>query len=114
MQQYDIMLSPTMATPPLQIGRLSLSREDRAAYGRDIAKTVAFTALFNASGNPAMSMPLGISSGGLPIGIQFAGRYADESTLFRLAGQLEQAAPWNHRRPSIQGVSDGALAGRPS
>ena len=114
MQEYDIMLSPTMATPPLEIGRLSLSREDRAAYGRDIAKTVAFTALFNASGNPAMSMPLGISSGGLPIGIQFAGRYADESTLFRLAGQLEQAAPWNDRRPSIQSVSDGAVTPEPS
>lgn len=101
MQAYDIILSPTMATPPLEIGRLSLSRDDLAAYGTDIAKTLAFTSLFNASGNPAMSVPLGTASDGLPIGIQFAGRYADESTLFRLAGQLEQAAPWRDRRPLV-------------
>lgn len=94
MEDYDVILSPTMATPPLEIGRLSLSRDDLAAYRADIAKTIGFTSLFNMAGNPAMSVPLGMSSAGLPIGIQFAGRYADESTLFRLAGQLEQAAPW--------------------
>jgi amidase len=94
MEGYDVILSPTMATPPLEIGKLSLSRDDLAAYGTDIAKTIAFTSLFNIAGNPAMSVPLGMSKDGLPIGIQFAGRYADESTLFRLAGQLEQAAPW--------------------
>ena len=98
---YDLLLSPTMGVPPLELGRLSLDRENQRAYRADIVRTVAFTSLFNASGNPAMSVPLHWSAEGLPIGAQFAGRYADESTLFRLAGQLEAARPWRDRRPPI-------------
>ena len=101
MQDYDIILSPTMATPPLEIGRLSLSREDRHAFGVDISKTIAFTSLFNATGNPAMSVPLAWNDAGLPIGIQFVGRSWDEATLFRLASQLEQAQPWFDKRPPM-------------
>lgn len=57
----------------------------------------------NISGNPAMSVPLGVDSDGLPVGMSFLGRFGDEATLFRLAGQLEKAAPWADRKP-------GALA----
>ena len=99
MEDYDVLLSPTMATPPLEIGRLSLSREDQGARVQDAARTVAFTSLFNATGSPAMSVPLSWNAAGLPIGIQFAGRANDEATLFRLASQLEQARPWFDRRP---------------
>lgn len=100
-EDYDLLLSPTMGVPPLELGRLSLDREDQKAYRADILRTVGFTSLFNASGNPAMSVPLYWNAQGLPIGAQFAGRSADESTLFRLAGQLEAARPWEGRRPPI-------------
>lgn len=100
-EEYDVLLSPTMAVPPLELGRLSLDREDQAAFRDDIVRTIGFTSLFNASGNPAMSVPLFWNEEGLPIGLQFAGRYSDEATLFRLAGQLESARPWAERRPSV-------------
>jgi len=62
-----------------------------------------FTPLFNATGQPAMSVPLYWNEAGLPVGMHFVARYGEESTLFRLAGQLEQAAPWFDRRPPVSG-----------
>ena len=103
LQDVDVILTPTMATPPIELGRIHLSNPDP---GKDIEKLfqyIGFCQLFNASGNPAMSVPLAWNDDGLPIGIQFAGRFGDESTLFRLAGQLEQARPWFDKRPPIVG-----------
>jgi amidase len=68
-----------------------------------VNRSIAFTSLFNSTGNPAMSVPLHWTESGLPVGVQFAGRFGDEATLFRLAGQLEAAKPWNHRRPPLLG-----------
>ncbi|HEX9132217.1 MAG TPA: amidase family protein [Ktedonobacteraceae bacterium] len=62
---------------------------------------IPFTPLFNVTGQPAISLPLGQSSDGLPIGVQLVARYGDEATLLRLAAQLEQALPWALRSPSI-------------
>jgi len=59
------------------------------------------TPLFNATGQPAMSVPLWWTDDGLPIGMQFVGRFGDEATLFRLAGQLEGKRPWVGQLPSI-------------
>lgn len=101
LQEYDVLLTPTMAAPPAPIGALALDNPDFGAFANNVASAVGFTQLFNASGHPAMSVPLHWNAAGLPIGIQFAARFGDEGTLFRLAAQLEAAAPWFERRPAL-------------
>ncbi len=101
-ERYDLLLTPTMAAPPQPLGALSLSHPDPARYVANLLKTIAFTQLMNVAGNPAMSVPLHWNSDGLPIGLQFAARFGDEATLFRLAGQLEEARPWRQRRPPLR------------
>jgi Asp-tRNA(Asn)/Glu-tRNA(Gln) amidotransferase A subunit family amidase len=99
LEPVDLLLTPTMCTPPAQLGELSLSNTDlMELLGRLMAST-GFTQLFNIAGNPAMSVPLHWNAAGLPIGVQFAGRFGDEATLFRLAAELELARPWFERRP---------------
>jgi amidase len=102
MQTYDLILSPVLGAPPIELGQIDLSSEpDFATWGRRIAAYTPFTQLANMTGLPAMSVPLSTSAAGLPIGSMFTGRYGDEATLFQLAGQLEQAAPWANRRPVV-------------
>ena len=102
MANYDVILSPTLAKPPLELGQINLAPDvDFAAWGQRAATFSPFTQIANMTGQPAMSVPLGMSAQGLPIGVMFMGRYGDEATLFRLAGQLEQAAPWKNRRPAL-------------
>jgi Asp-tRNA(Asn)/Glu-tRNA(Gln) amidotransferase A subunit family amidase len=98
---WDVILSPTMATPPLPLGKLALTNTDLPSYLGALQQSIGFTQLFNASGHPAMSVPLWWNAEGLPIGVQFAGRFGDEATLFRLAAQLEHARPWFDRRPAL-------------
>jgi len=116
--RYDVFVTPTLAYPPAQIGELALRPAERAGLGllravpfrpllmkalRDLAarsfEKTPNTMLFNQTGQPAMSVPLHWNKAGLPIGVQVAGRFADEATLLRLAGQLEKARPWAKRRP---------------
>ena len=101
MQRYDIILSPVFAQPPIELGKIDLSPSDMEAWTANILGYSPFTALCNQTGQPAMSLPLGTSSTGLPIGIMAAGRYGAEGLLFRLAGQIERAAPWAQRRPAL-------------
>jgi Asp-tRNA(Asn)/Glu-tRNA(Gln) amidotransferase A subunit family amidase len=101
LQSHDVVLSPTMATPPHPLGLLSLSNPDRTAQAAAILQTVGYTQLANATGHPAMSVPLFWSDAGLPIGIQFMGRMNEEGLLFQLAGQIEAARPWFERRPDL-------------
>jgi amidase len=121
-ETYDILLTPTLARPPIVngelqpkgaeltmmklLGRLNAGGLIQAVAGVDaLAEQVfdwmPFTPAFNVTGQPAMSVPLFWSGDGLPIGMQFVGRYGDEATLFRLASQLEQAKPWLDRVPPL-------------
>jgi amidase len=94
---FDVLVTPTLATPPPRLGYLI----DPEAARIRLLQTMPFTAQFNVSGQPAISLPLHWSSDGLPIGIQFVARYAGEGLLLRLAAQLEEAAPWRDRRPAV-------------
>lgn len=100
-ESYDIMLSPVMGTPPPPVGHIDPVRLDPREVSKRQAKAFPFTPPFNFTGQPAMSVPLMQSSEALPIGMQFAGRYGDEATLYRLAAQLEEAAPWSGRKPVL-------------
>ena len=100
LERYDLLLTPTMATPPLPLGgALTLTHPDPEEHLASLMRMIGFTQLFNASGNPAMSVPLYWNGAGLPIGVQLAARFGEEATLLRLAGQLEEARPWFERRP---------------
>ncbi len=102
MERYDVILSPTMAMVPAPLGVLSPS-QDIEKFTGPATRASGFTSLFNITGQPAMSVPLHWTAAaegapsGLPIGVQFAGRFGDEATLFRLAAQLEEAQPWFER-----------------
>ncbi len=99
LERYDVLLTPTLAVPPVPLGVLSLSNPNPAESLGTLFQTVGFTQLTNATGNPAMSVPLFWDADGLPIGSHFIGRMNDEATLLRLAAQLEAARPWFERRP---------------
>lgn len=99
---YDLILSPTMACLPAAIGELALRAGDPVEpYIQRTQAFAAFTSLYNATGQPAMSVPLYWNSEGVPIGVQFAARLGDEATLFRLAAELERAQPWSGRLPPL-------------
>jgi amidase len=90
-----------MAIPPTEIGAFQFNPENPGAWLQVTTAFVAFTKVQNMTGQPAMSVPLYWDEGNLPIGVQFAGRFGDEGTLFRLAAQLEKARPWADKRPGI-------------
>ncbi|MGG4194710.1 amidase family protein [Paenibacillus jamilae] len=106
-EQYDVLLSPTIASVPFPLGELNANNPDidLRSWTEQVFTRAPFTSLFNTTGQPAVSLPLGWSVDGLPIGMQFAGRFADEATLLRLSAQLEAARPWNHKRPVIHAAN---------
>jgi Asp-tRNA(Asn)/Glu-tRNA(Gln) amidotransferase A subunit family amidase len=90
-ERYDVLLTPTMACLPPTLGTID-TMDAEAPENLDVLyRMIGFTALFNDTGNPAISLPLGRSKSGLPVGVQFVGAFGDEALLLRLARQLESA-----------------------
>ena len=97
----DILLSATLAEPPAKVGRFDHATEDYVAYRtgpQGIFAYSPFCAVFNASGQPAASLPLGWSSEGLPIGVHLAAAYGEDELLIALCAEVERAAPWTGKR----------------
>jgi amidase len=102
-EDIDVYLTPTMSRPSPRIDWLNPLTLDLKEFDRRQADTYATTPPFNFTGQPSVSLPLWQSEAGLPIGMMFTGKFADEATLYRLAGQLEKEQPWKDRRPPIWG-----------
>ena len=100
-QQHDVWLTPTLSSPPWQLGHFDTSSTDGKTGFRPMAIYSPFTALQNMTGQPAINVPLHWSGEGLPIGVQFAGRFGEDDVLLQLAAQLEQAQPWIQRKPPV-------------
>jgi amidase len=119
-EKYDVLLTPVLSQPPVRIGALKPSASEQKqikliarlgaiwvleAMGviRPLAaqtfEFMPWTPVFNVTGQPAMSVPLHWNEAGLPIGMHFIGKWGDEATLFRLAGQLEKEKPWFDQAP---------------
>lgn len=101
---YDIILSATLAEPPAKIGRFTHERDDYENYRvgpGGVFEYSPFCAAFNASGQPAASVPLYWTPEGLPVGVHLAAAFGDDATLIALCAELERAAPWGHRKPAM-------------
>jgi len=106
-QDYDLILTPTMPTPAMPHGAFATTRDDLSALEYQEGDTTVFQYLgiFNATGQPSISLPLAQSGDGLPIGMQLAARFGDEAALVRIARDLEQACPWSGRRPPVHATT---------
>src|SRR5690606_17665232 len=97
-ETIDLVVTPTLGTVPLPLGELVADTDDLAAWGTLAGRVSQFLGWVNATGLPAMSLPLHWSAEGLPVGSHVVARFGAEDTLFAVARQLEEAAPWWHRR----------------
>jgi len=97
---YDVILSTTLAGPPPKLGYFD-QNGDVQTFADRVTKYLSVTPLHNATGTPAMSVPLHWTADGLPVGVHFAGRYGEEATLLALAAELETAQPWFDRVPVL-------------
>ncbi len=100
---HDIMLTPSAAEPAPKLGKLAGAGKTLDTFFDLFWEHSPFTAVFNASGCPAMSVPLGMTKAGLPVGVHFGAGFGEDALLLSLAAELERAAPWAKRRPPVFG-----------
>ena len=98
---YDVLLTPALGMLPPKLGWIDMMLEDADEYWNRVFSFSPFTVWFNITGQPAITLPMGMSTAGLPISVQLVAPYGDEATLVRLAAQLETARPWTDRRPAL-------------
>jgi amidase len=98
---FDVLVTPTQAAPPPELGYLRPTREEPLLAFLRSAPYGACTLPFNMSGQPAISLPLHWTAGGLPVGVQLVAAYGREDLLLAVSAQLEEAAPWASRRPPL-------------
>jgi Asp-tRNA(Asn)/Glu-tRNA(Gln) amidotransferase A subunit family amidase len=96
-EKHDVLLTPTLAKPPLPLGEISMMMDDWTSYLDKMLNEIPFTPLFNATGAPAASLPLAKCPNGLPVGVQMGAGLGKENLLLRLSRALELAAPWHQR-----------------
>jgi amidase len=100
-ETIDVLLTPTLGEPPALLGTFDSPPDEPLTGVFRAGEYTPFTPPFNVTGQPGISLPLHWNDAGLPIGVQFVGRFGDEETLLSLAGQLEEAAPWSAQRPPV-------------
>jgi len=100
MANCDAWLTPVLALPPIRLGEQAPTLDFKTLYAR-VKQYVAYTPIHNVAGTPAMSVPLGMSHDGLPIGSQFAAAKGREDLLYALAYELEAAQDWTTRTPKV-------------
>jgi amidase len=102
-EQYDMLITPTLNRLPEPLGKYSKMRTDvdYEGYMRLCDETKVYNTAASVTGQPAITLPLGWSKSGLPIGVQFIARFAEEGALIRLAASLEREMPWRDRIPPV-------------
>lgn len=105
--EWDLLITPTLCAPPAPLGRFDANTMllDAEGWIRRILEATSFTPVFNWTGTPGISLPLGSTSEGLPIGVHFAAPMCEEATLFRIGSQLEEAMPWRDRRAPVHATN---------
>ena len=101
MENYDLILSPVLTKSPVKIGEIDMSSEDIPTYIERLSSYSCFTGLYNQTGQPSISLPLGLSESGLPIGSMLSAKYGNDELLISISSQLEEAQPWKDKKPSI-------------
>jgi Asp-tRNA(Asn)/Glu-tRNA(Gln) amidotransferase A subunit family amidase len=99
--QYDVLLTPALAMVAPKLGWIDMMLDDVEEYWRRVFTFSPFTVWFNITGQPAIVIPLGQTTDGLPLSVQLVARYGDEATLLRLASQIEATKPWFDRKPAL-------------
>jgi amidase len=98
-EDHDLLLTPTVGAPPPELGWFTAAGPEHE--GERVVSFIPYTAQFNMTGQPAITLPLHWTPGGLPVGVQLVAPYGREDLLIRVASQLEQAVPWAGRHPSV-------------